>query len=139
MVQVKDDGVFDAPIEKIWRYVMDNNGHQHSAVNFTTVLEQTEKSMTVEVEVKQPDGSSRKETWKMALNPPKGHTTEILSGPMKGSKYTHTYTPMGNKTKVEVVGDFYAQGMDDAGTKKAVLAFLENVFSEDTANLRNYK
>jgi hypothetical protein len=46
---------------------------------------------------------------------------------------------MGNKTKVLVEGDFTAQGMDDAATKKAVLGMFEMVFNEDNANLKNYK
>jgi hypothetical protein len=73
------------------------------------------------------------------MNPPKSHHTEVLAGPMKGSNNTHTYTPMGDKTKVIVEGDFYAQGMDDASTKKAVLAMWDTVFNEDNANLKAYK
>ncbi len=79
------------------------------------------------------------ESWKIAMSPPKSMSTEILSGPMKGTKHTHTYTPMGSKTKVEVEGDFIAQGMDDASTKKAVLSMLEIVFNEDNANLQKFK
>ena len=139
MVHVVDDGIFDAPIEKVWKYLNDDTGHAHSAVKFTKVLEQSDKGMTVELEVKNGDGSAHMETWKMTMNPPKGHTTEIIAGPMKGSKNTHTYTPMGDKTKVVVEGDYYAQGMDDASTKKAVLAMYEMVFNEDNANLRKYK
>jgi ligand-binding SRPBCC domain-containing protein len=139
MVHVMDEGVFDAPVEKVWKYINDQNDHQHSAMKFTKVLEQSDKGMTVELEVKNPDGSSHKETWKMTMNPPKSHHTEVLAGPMKGSSNTHTYTPMGDKTKVVVEGDFYAQGMDDASTKKAVLAMWDMVFNEDNANLKNYK
>jgi ligand-binding SRPBCC domain-containing protein len=139
MVHVTDDGIFDAPVEKVWKYINDENGHAHSAVKFTKVLEQNDKGMTAELEVKHPDGSSHMETWKMTMNPPKSHLTEVLAGPMKGSKYTHTYTPMGNKTKVQVEGDFTGQGMDDASTKKAVLSMFEMVYNEDNANLRNYK
>jgi hypothetical protein len=139
MVHVTDDGIFDAPVGKIWRYISDQNAHQHSAVRFTKVLEQSDKGMTTEVELKNPDGSWHKETWKLAMNPPKSQTTEMLVGPMKGSKYTNAYTPMGNRTKVEVDGEFQAQGMDDTATKKFVLSFLEMVFNEDTANLKNYK
>lgn len=46
---------------------------------------------------------------------------------------------MGDKTKVEVEGDYFAQGMDEASTKKAVLVMYEIVFNEDNANLKNYK
>jgi hypothetical protein len=139
MVHVIDDGVFDAPVEKVWKYINDPNFHQHSAVKFTKVLEQSGNSMTVEVEAKNSDGSSRRETWKMTMNPPQSHHTEVLAGSMKGSSYTHTYTPMADKTKVVVEGDFSAQGMDDASTKKAVLGMWDMVFNEDNTNLKNYK
>jgi len=139
MVHIIDDGIFEAPVEKIWKYINDQNEHEHSAVRFTKVIEQSGNNMTAEVEVKNPDGSSHMETWKMTMSPPKSHNTDVLAGPMKGSKYTHTYTPMGNKTKVVVEGDFYAQGMDDASIKKAVLAMWETVFNEDNNNLKNYK
>jgi hypothetical protein len=139
LVHLTDDGVFDAPVEKIWRYLQDTTGHKHGSVRVAKVLEQSDKGMTAEFEVKNPDGSWMKETWKMAFNPPKGHSMEVTTGPRKGTKQTHTYTPMGDKTKVFVEGDFRIEGLDDAATKKAVLGYLEVVFNEDNALLRNYK
>lgn len=141
MVHISDEGVFDAPLEKIWRFLNDDNptAHQHSSIKFSKVMEQSDKGMTAEVEAKNPDGSWRKEIYKFSFNPPKGFTLEITSGLMKGTKHTHTYTSMGNKTKVQVEGDFVAQGMDDASLKKAALGMLEQVFNEDTTNLKNYK
>ncbi|MGA2626979.1 MAG: SRPBCC family protein [Candidatus Bathyarchaeia archaeon] len=139
MVHVSDEGTFDAPLEKIWRFLNDDNSHKHSSLKFSKVLEQTDKGMTSEVEVKNPDGSWRKETWKLTFNPPKGFSMEMVSGPMKGTKHSHTYTAMGNKTKVVVEGEFVAQGMDDASLKKAALGMFEQVFNEDSAALKNYK
>jgi len=139
MVHVSDEGTFDAPLEKIWRFLNDDNSHKHSSLKFSKVLEQTDKGMTSEVEVKNPDGSWRKETWKLTFNPPKGFRMEMVSGPMKGTKHSHTYTAMGNKTKVVVEGEFVAQGMDDASLKKAALGMFEQVFNEDSAALKNYK
>ena len=139
MVHVSDEGTFDAPVEKIWRFLNDDNSHQHSSLKFSKVLEQTDKGMTAEVDVMRPGEPSHKETWKMSFNPPKGFSLEITSGPMKGTKHSHTYTPMGNKTKVVVEGEFVAQGMDDASLKKAVLGMFEQVFNEDSAALKNYK
>jgi ligand-binding SRPBCC domain-containing protein len=139
MVHVSDEGMFDAPVEKIWRFLNDDNSHQHSSLKFSKVLEQTDKGMTAEVDVMRPGEPSHKETWKMSFNPPKGFSLEITSGPMKGTKHSHTYTPMGNKTKVVVEGEFVAQGMDDAALKKAVLGMFEQVFNEDSAALKNYK
>jgi len=131
--------MFDAPVEKIWRFLNDDNSHQHSSLKFSKVLEQTDKGMTAEVDIMRPGEASHKETWKMSFNPPKGFSLEITSGPMKGTKHTHTYTPMGNKTKVVVEGEFVAQGMDDASLKKAVLGMFEQVFNEDSAGLKNFK
>jgi len=139
MVHVSDEGMFDAPLEKIWRFLNDDSSHKHSSLKFSKVLEQTDKGMTSEVEVKNPDGSWRKETWKLSFNPPKGFSMEMVSGPMKGTKHSHTYTAMGNKTKVVVEGEFVAQGMDDASLKKAALGMFEQVFNEDSAALKNYK
>lgn len=139
MVHVKDDGVFDAPVEKIWRYINDENAHDHSAVKVTGMRDQSEKRLTLDLEVKNLDGSTHAESWKITMNPPESMSTEVVSGPMKGTKHTHTYTPMGSKTKVEVEGEFVMQGMDDASTKKAVLSMYEMVFNEDNANLQKFK
>ena len=140
MVKVWDDGIYDAPLEKVWKYVNDNMMHQHRAFKVSKVVEQKGNMLTIESDVSNPGGKgTHKETWKWVFNPPKGFDMEYLAGPWKGSRHTHTYTPMGTRTKVELAGDFKIQGMDDAGTKKAVLAYFNEVFTEDTAALAKYK
>lgn len=140
MVHLRDDGVFDAPIDKVWKYVNDSMLHQHTSFRTTNVLEQKGNSMIVEADVNNPGkGGTHKETWKFVMNPPKGFDMEYLSGPMKGTKHTHTYTPLGNKTKVEVVGEFHAQGLDDAATRKSVLDYFAQVFEEDQAAMKRMK
>jgi hypothetical protein len=140
MVHVRDDGVFDAPLNTIWKYVQDNESHQHRTVRGQKVKEEHGNRMILETEILNPDGkTTRWETWNYVVNPPKGFDVEVLDGPMKGSKYTHTYTPLGNKTKVEVTGDFHIQGMDEAATRKTVLGFFSDVFEEDNSALKNYK
>jgi len=140
MVHITDDGVFDAPIDKLWKYVNDNMLHQHGSFRVSKVLEQHGNSMVMETDVQNPDGAgTHKETWKMVVNPPKGFDTEYLAGPMKGSRHTHTYTPMGNRTRVDVVGDFTIQGLDERQTRQAVLDYLAQVFEEDNAALRKMK
>lgn len=138
MVQVKDEGVFDAPIDKLWRYVQDDS-HQHPSFTVTNA-EQKGNVMIMEADVKNPDGkTTHKETWKFTFSPPKGWDMEYLAGPMKSSKHTHTYTPMADKTRVDVIGDFRIEGLDDGSTRKAVLAYFEQAFNEDNAALQNYK
>jgi len=139
MVHLKDEGVFDAPIDKIWKFLQSNDEHEHKSVKMSKVVERTEKGMTMEAELKNPDGTTMMETIKFTYDPPKGFTMEFIGGRMKGTKHTHTYTPMGNKTKVVVEGEFYGQGMDDNAVRKAALARLAEVFDEDSAALRNFK
>jgi hypothetical protein len=45
---------------------------------------------------------------------------------------------MGDKTKVEVSGEFKIPGLDEA-TRKTTLAWLEEVFNEDNTSLEKYK
>lgn len=142
MVKVRDDGVFDAPIDKIWKYLGDDNEgiHNHRSIVAARTLENKGSEMVFEWEMRNPDGkTTRKETWRMAMNPPTGWEMESLSGVSKGTKYTNRYTPMGSKTRVDVEGEFRMQGMDEASTRKAALGFLAEVFDEDQASLKKYK
>ncbi len=142
MVKVRDEGVFDASIDKIWKYLGDETPgiHNHRSIVGSRTLENKGSEMVFEWEMRNPDGrTTRKETWRMAMNPPTGWEMESLSGVSKGTKYTNRYTPMGGKTRVDVEGEFRMQGMDDASTRKAALGFLAEVFDEDQASLKKYR
>jgi len=141
MVKVRDDGVFEAPIEKIWKYLGDETPgvHNHRSIVGSRTVENRGSETVFEWEMQNPDGkTTRKETWRMAVNPPTGFEMESLSGVSKGTKYMNRYTPMGSKTRVEVEGEFHMQGMDEASTRKAALGFLAEVFDEDNAALKKY-
>jgi hypothetical protein len=142
MTQVKDDGVFEAPLDKIWKFLQDSTPgiHNHKSIRAMKTINQQGSSITQEIEFLNPDGkTTRKETWRFVYNPPHGFEMESLAGMSKGTKYSHRYTAMGNRTRVEVEGDFHLQGMDDAATRQAALGFLSEVFEEDRASLGRYK
>ena len=142
MVKVHDDGVFDASIDKIWKYLGDETPgvHNHRSIVGSRTVENKGSEMVFEWEMRNPDGkTTRTETWRMAMNPPTGFVMESLAGVSKGTRYTNRYTPLGGKTRVEVEGEFHMQGMDDASTRKAALGFLAEVFDEDQASLKKYK
>ena len=140
MVHVRDEGVFDAPIEKVWKYIQDMPNHQHQSTRLGPVLEQKGAALKIAGQVRNPDGKTwRKETYLMTLNPPLSFTLETLDGPMKGTKHTHSYTAQGDRTKVVVEGEFVNPSVDDANLRKGTLAYFEEVFSEDQASLRKYK
>src|SRR4030065_317175 len=104
MVHIRDDGVFDAPIDRIWKYMNDPNAHQHGSFQVTKDLEQKGTGRPAEAGRKNADGTVNTEKIRMTMTPPKGYDFEYLSGAMKGTKHTHTYTPQGDKTKVVVEG-----------------------------------
>ena len=137
MVYVRDDGVFDASIEKIWKYLQDPESHQHETILSQKVLEQKGSTMKIRAEIAGPQGKAE-EIWQMRMDPPFGFELQVLEGPTKGSKQTHTYVPMGDKTKVIVVGDFHRQGASDEDVRKGTLAYFEQVFSEDNAALKDF-
>ncbi|HYM38832.1 MAG TPA: SRPBCC family protein [Thermoplasmata archaeon] len=142
MVQVRDDGVFDAPIDKIWKYLQDETPgvHSHRSIVGTKTIEEKGNALVQEMQMRNPDGkTTRKETWRFTFNPPTGFEMESLGGASKGTRYSHRYTPLGNKTRVDVEGDFRLQGMDESQTRKAALGFLSELFEEDNRSLRNYK
>ncbi len=142
MVRVKDDGVFDVPIDRIWKFLQDETPgvHSHRAIRGAKTIQEQGNAMVQEMEFVNPDGkTTRKEMWRFTFNPPTGFEMEALGGASKGTRYTHRYTPLGNKTRVEIEGDFRIQGMDDSQTRTAALGFLNEVFEEDSRSLRTYK
>ncbi len=140
MVHVKDEGIFDAPIEKIWKYVGDAPNHQHESIQLGQPVNVKGNAMTFKAKALNADGKTwRTETLVMTMNPPTGFTLETLDGPMKGTKFTNNYTAMGDRTKVVVEGEFVNAKTDDATIRKGTLAYLEEVFNEDQAALRKYK
>ncbi len=142
MVKVRDEGVFDASIDKIWKYLADETPgvHNHRAIVGSRAVENRGSESVFEWEMRNPDGkTTRKETWRMVVNPPTGFEMESLSGVSKGTKYSSRYTPMGTKTRIDVDGEFRMQGMDEPSTRKAALGFLAEVFDEDNAALKKYR
>jgi len=137
MVYLIDEGsVFDAPLEKIWRY-MSSEGHKHPSfknvqreVNGNAVTITSERTLMdkpVKIKVKH------------TLYPPFGYVTDHLEGATAGSRSFLYYTPKGDKTGVTVVGDFKIMGLDEKATKDAILAQMQITFDEDNANLKDMK
>src|SRR5207245_3633231 len=137
MGELEAYGVSVATIEKIWKYTQDPESHQHESILSQKVLEQKGNTMKIRAEIAGPQGKAE-ETWQMRMDPPFGFELQVLEGPTKGSKQSHTYVPMGNKTKVIVVGDFHRQGASDEESRKGTLAYYEQVFNEDNAALEDF-
>jgi len=137
MVYLLDEGsVFDAPIEKIWRYLSSEN-HKHPS--FSNVEREVSGNVAIITSERTFMGKPVKVKIKNTLYPPFGYVSVHLEGPTAGSRSFLYYTPKGDKTGVTVVGDFMVSGLDEKATRDAVLAQMQVTFDEDNANLKRMK
>ena len=139
MVHYRSDGIFDAPLEKIWKY-MNSDEHKHAAFKSFKLVSQSGNLATVAVEIYNPDGTTHNATITHTMNPPKGFETTISGGPLDEAKFSHSYTEMGSKTKVDLEGDFKPiPGMSESDHLKMLDNFFTTAFTEDNANLQKMK
>ena len=136
MVYVLDEGSeFDAPLDRIWKYLMSDEEHDHKAIKTISREMQGDNVVVITNEVNM-GGVPVRNKLKFTFHAPFGIVQEYLEGPMAGSHAFQYYIPKGNKTGTVVVGDFIGKGMDDDSVKRAALQVLEIAFNEDNENLR---
>jgi hypothetical protein len=138
MVHYKRDGIitFDATTEKIFTYMGEGN-HPHRAFKSHRLVGKSGNLVTVDAEIYNPDGTTFQTTITHALSPPKGVETTMTGGAFSGAKFRHSYTPLGDKTKVDLEGDFPSfPGMSEADELKMIDDFFAMVFAEDKVTLQ---
>src|SRR5208337_846119 len=97
MVYILDEGsVFDAPIDKIWKYLPSDN-HKHDSLKLIS-REMVNSSAVVITAERNIMGKMVRTKIKNTLYPPFGFVQEHLEGPTTGSKAFVYYIPKGNKT-----------------------------------------
>ncbi|MFI5135022.1 MAG: hypothetical protein ACHQD9_04125, partial [Chitinophagales bacterium] len=139
-VHYKKDGIttFSATVENVFKYMSAGN-HRHAAFKSHKLLSVEGNVVTIDAEIFNPDGSTFKTTITHKLNQPKGVETKMTGGAFDGARFTHSYTPMGNKTKVDLEGDFPAfPNMNEADELKMIDGFFSAVFAEDTETLKTW-
>ena len=137
MVHLFDEGsVFDAPLEKVWKYLSSDN-HQHPS--FQNVKREVSGNVVTITSERTMMGKQVNVKIRNTIFPPVGYVSEHVEGPTAGSKAFAYYTPKGDKTGVTVVGDFTIAGLDEKAVRDAVLAQMQAVFDEDNANLKRMK
>jgi alkyl hydroperoxide reductase subunit AhpC len=139
-VRYRKDGIatFDATPETIFQY-MSAGGHPHAAFKRHELKGVTENVVTVEAEVYNPDGSTFTTTVSHRLNAPSSIETTMTGGGFDGARFTHTYTPRGDTTQVDVEGDFPPMpGMSEADELQMIDGFFTMVYAEDTETLRQW-
>jgi len=140
MVFVIDQGsVFDAPIDKIWKYITTANNDQHNHTSMMNVQYSIEGEHPIlAFETEGPGGSKMKQKLKLTMLPPTGYLMEYVEGPLKGSKAMQFYHAMGDKTGITVAGEFVSTIMPENMIHGMVMQQLEMAFNEDQVNLKKF-
>jgi heme-degrading monooxygenase HmoA len=139
-VQYKKKAIatFDATPETLFQY-MSAGGHPHAAFKSHRLVGLDGNLVTVAAEVYNPDGSTFETTIEHRLDPPNGIQTTMHGGPFDGARFVHSYTPLGERTRVDLEGDFPAlPGMSEADELEMIDGFFTTVFDEDTATLSTW-
>jgi len=139
-VHYKHEGIatFEATNEKIFRY-MSAGDHHHTAFKSHRLVDMSGNVVTLEAEIYNPDGSTFTTTIQHRLDPPKGVETTMAGGPFDGARFVHSYTSIGDNTKVDLEGEFPSfPGMPEADELQMIDGFFSAVFAEDTATLRTW-
>ena len=138
MVFLKDEGsTFDAPIDFVWKYLM--NGDLHDAVHKTA---RNSRFETVsEITFLYSSERLLRGTWapdrmRLSVFPPVSMVYEWLDGVLAGSKFIYLYSPQGEKTGIDVYGEFASKTLPAAEIESAAREFLDSEYRDDAPAIR---
>jgi len=140
MVHIKDEGShFDAPIDIVWKYVQsqETHGQSHRSTRNQQMKQLSENSMVISME-QNMNGNWVKVANRITIVPPLGMAIEVIEGPMAGSKMFNVYTAKGNRTGIDVYGEFMSNQIPAAQLEPMVRGFLDSVFTEDSAGIKAF-
>jgi hypothetical protein len=138
MVWIEDKGsTFDAPIDFVWKYIF--GGDAHDSAHKTTRNSKIGKVSDITISY----GSERllRGKWapdqmRISMFPPVSVVTEWLEGALAGSKLVYVYTPVGEKTRIDVYGEFTSKTLPANEVEAAAREFLDTEFEADAPVIR---
>lgn len=142
MVRYESDGVFDAPLEKVWQ-LLEGHGdpeqvrEHHPSILDMEIVDEGEGWILAIETFDTPQGPMPIKI-RSEFNPLEGWDSEYLSGPFEGATTTHTYSEeSGGRTRVELVGDFpVPEGMSEEEVLGMVDELYTTAFHEDQRALK---
>jgi hypothetical protein len=138
MVYVADEGsTFDAPIDVVWKYIFDDKAHD--SAHKTTRNPKFEKVSDVTfvyASERYLRGHWAADRLRISMFPPVSVVTEWLDGVLAGSTFVYLYTPEGNKTRIDVYGEFTSKSVPASEVEAAAREFLETEFDADAPVIR---
>ena len=133
---LRDDGVFDAPLDEIWRFFGSGGEHErahgHRGVRRKTLGENSGEYSWEQMF----DGRSVRFTMRWTAHVPLGLAYEVVEGPFAGSRFFLIYRPDGMRTEVSVLGAFISPSIPSSQLEAAVLRFFGTEFDQDSEALR---
>jgi hypothetical protein len=138
MVFVKDEGsVFDAPIDFVWKYIF--GGADHDSAHKTTRAPKFEKYSDITLiygSERYLRGKWAPDLLRISMFPPISVVTEWMEGVLAGSKMTYVYSPQGDKTRIDVYGEFTSKTLPASEVEATAREFLDTEFAADAPVIR---
>jgi hypothetical protein len=138
VVYLKDEGsIFEAPIDVVWKYIFGGEGHDSAhkttrnpkfeKVSEITILYGSERFLR---------GKWAPDRMRISMFPPISVVTEWLDGVLAGSKFVYVYSPHGDKTRIDVYGEFTSKTLSPQEVEEAAREFLDSEFRDDAPAVR---
>jgi hypothetical protein len=138
MVWIEDRGsTFDAPIDFVWKYLEAGEGHNraHKTTRNGKFGKVSEITFTYEAE-RNWRGKWAPDRMRLTVVGPVAIVTEWLEGALAGSKFVYLYAPEGDKTRVDVYGEFTSKTLPPGEVEAAAREFLDTEFEADAPVIR---
>jgi hypothetical protein len=138
MVYLKDEGSeFDAPIDFVWKYIF--GGEAHDGAHKTTRNPKFKKISDITIEYASERllrGKWAPDRMRISMISPVAVATEWLEGALAGSKFVYVYSPKGNRTGIDVYGEFTSKSLSPSEVEAAAQEFLDTEFGADAPAIR---
>ena len=138
MVWIEDKGsTFDAPIDYVWKYIF--GGADHDGAHTTTRNPKFGKVSDITIlygSERYLRGKWAPDQMRISMFPPVSVVTEWLEGALAGSKLVYVYTPAGDKTRIDVYGEFTSKTLPEKEVEAAAREFLDSEFDADAPVIR---
>jgi len=138
MVYLVDEGSeFDAPIDFVWKYIF--GGDAHDGAHTTTRNPKFKKVSDITIEYSSERllrGKWAPDRMRISMVPPISVVTEWLDGALAGSTFTYVYRPNGEKTRIDVYGEFVSKTLPASEVEAAAREFLESEFDADAPAIK---
>ena len=134
MVFLLDDGgVFDAPLEVVWRFV--GSGSHHGEAHQHRRMRRRRLPGNAGRYSWEQEFEGRTERFGMRWQSyyPVGIAYDVVEGPFEGSRFFLYYRPRGRRTAVTVAGEFVSPTLRGRSLRSAVAKFFAVEFAQDRA------